>query len=282
MRPSATQKPRMTTIGEQKIPTYAVGPNYFKTMGIGLVMGHEFSTASAPNDVIVNPAFAKATARQALHTDDGHDLAVVGITAKSYTRGLDRPAIYVPLSAEAFESEVTIIARTNGEATPLLRSVLDAAHEVDPNIAMLSVKTMAQRMEVQLWPFHTASWMFSICGGLALLMSTVGLSGMVIHAVNQRTREFGVRMSVGATSRDLMVDVLKGSTALLLPGLIAGVILSAAGAQVIRVVFVGVNVLNPATYLAVAALECLIVIVACLPPAVRASRVDPLIALRSE
>jgi predicted permease len=273
---------RMTAIDGQKIPTYAVSPDYFKTMGIGLVSGREFSTASASRDAIVTPAFAKATARQALHTDDGHDFTVVGVTANSYTRGLDRPAIYVPLSAEAFDAEVTIVVRTAGEATPLLKSVVDAAHEVDPNIAMLSVKTMAQRMAVQLWPFHTLSWMFSICGGLALLMSTVGLSGMVIHAVNQRTREFGVRMSVGATSRDLMADVLKGSTALLLPGLIAGVILSAAGAQLIRVVFVGVNVLNPTTYLVVAALECLIVIVACVPPALRASRVDPLIALRSE
>ena len=73
-------------------------------------------------------------------------------------------------------------------------------------------------MAVQLWPFRTVSWLFSICGSLALILGTVGLASVIIHAVNQRRREFGVRISVGATPRDLMADVLRSASRLLVPG----------------------------------------------------------------
>ena len=104
----------------------------------------------------------------------------------------------------------------------------------------------------------------------------------MIHAVNRRLREFGVRVSVGATPRDLMFEVLRGSAGLLLPGLVIGILLAAGIARLIQVALISVNVLNPLTYLAVALLECAIVIVASLGPALRASRVDPLVALKAE
>jgi ABC-type antimicrobial peptide transport system permease subunit len=159
--------------------------------------------------------------------------------------------------------------------------VVEAAEAVDRNVSMLSVKTMRQRMAVQLWPFRTASAIFSICGVLALVLSTVGLAGVVVHAVSRRLREFGVRMSLGATPRDLALNVLRDSASLLIPGLIAGTILAAVVARLVRVALYGVNVLNPLTYIAVGLLECLIVVVACLGPALRASKVDPMAALRS-
>ena len=129
---------------------------------------------------------------------------------------------------------------------------------------MLSVKTMEQRMAVQLWPFRTLSLVFLICGGLALVLATVGLAGIVIHAVSRRIREFGVRMSVGATPRDLMRDVLASGIGMLVPGLIAGLVFAAAGARLVQAIFVGVNVLNPITYLAVALLQSAIVVLACI------------------
>jgi ABC-type antimicrobial peptide transport system permease subunit len=89
-------------------------------------------------------------------------------------------------------------------------------------------------------------------------------------------------MSVGATPRDLALDVLRGSVRLLVPGLAAGLVLAAIAARLASSLFVDVNVLNPLTYLAVALLECAIVVVACLGPALRASRVDPLVALRAQ
>ena len=104
----------------------------------------------------------------------------------------------------------------------------------------------------------------------------------MIHAVSRRVREFGVRMSVGATPRDLLREVLGSSVRMLIPGLIVGAVLAAGAARLAQFLFVGVNVLNPATYLAVAILQAAIVLIACAGPAWRAARVNPVVALRSE
>lgn len=271
--------------------TMAVGPGYFSTMGIALAAGREFEPDATSADVIINQPLAR------LHWPDGHGVGetlrigddgtvvtVIGITAKTHTRGLDReqPTLYIPLAAEHFEGPLTVVARTATAPESIVRSFTDAAQALDRQVSMISVKTMEQRMDVQLWPFRTVSWLFSICGLLALVLATVGLAGVVIHAVNRRLREFGVRVSMGATPRDLVIDVLRGGAALLWPGLVTGALLAAAAARIVQAAFVGVNVLNPATYIAIALLEGAVVVAACIGPAFRASRVDPLIALRSE
>jgi ABC-type antimicrobial peptide transport system permease subunit len=172
--------------------------------------------------------------------------------------------------------------RTAAAPSLLVRPVLDLANAVDPNVPMQSVKTMEERMAMPLWPFRTLSRMFSLCGGLAVLLAVVGLAGVVAHAVSRRTREFGVRVSIGATPRDLLVDVLKSSALLMLPGLVVGLALAAGAARLTQVVFLGVNVLNPLVYLGVAIAHGVIVLVACIGPALRASRLDPLVALRTD
>ena len=114
------------------------------------------------------------------------------------------------------------------------------------------------------------------------MLGTVGLASVIIHAVNQRRREFGVRVAIGATPRDLIADVLSSASRLLVPGLAAGLLLAAGLAQLAQAALIGVNVLNPLSYLAVAVVQCAIVGLACLAPALRASRVDPMVALRAE
>lgn len=274
-----------------KYATMAVGPGYFRTMGIPLTAGHEFEAAGAAADVVINQPLARqhwpdgsGLGRTLRIGDRGVAVTVIGITAKTHTRGLDReqPTLYVPIGRDHFEGRLTVVARTALSPEAIVRPFVEAAQALDRNVSLLSVKTMQQRMEVQLWPFRTVSWLFSICGVLALILATVGLAGVVIHAVNRRLREFGVRVSVGATPRDLVSDVLGSSAALLFPGLIAGTLIAAGAARLVQAAFVGVNVLNPLTYVAVALLECAIVVVACISPALRASRVDPLVALRSE
>jgi predicted permease len=270
-------------------PVYGVSPGYFRTMGISLE-GHDFDSASS-GQVIINRTLATALwpDRDALGESlrigaGGTPVTVVGITGPTRTRGIDRerPAIFTPLTPSHYERSLTLIARTTSEPSSVVRPIADAAQSVDANVSMTAVKTMEQQMGVQLWPFRTMSWLFGICGGLALILATVGLAAVVIHAVQRRIREFGVRLSIGATPRDLMRDVLTGSARMLIPGVTIGLLLSAGAAQLARVMFIGVNVLNPLTYLAVALLQAVIVAIACIWPALRASRVDPLIALRSE
>lgn len=275
----------------RQYPVYGVSPGYFRTMGIGIIEGREFGGGSGQGQVVINGSLSRelwpggnAVGQAFRMGDAGEQVTVIGVTASTRTRGLDRerPAIWVPLNTSHFERSLTLVARTAGPPALLVRAVADAAQAADPNVAVAAVKTMEQRMGVQLWPFRTLAWLFSICGSLALILATVGLAGVVIHAVNRRIREFGVRLSVGATPRDLMRDVLIGSARMLMPGVIVGLLLAAGAAQLARTLFVGVNVLNPATYLVVALLQAVIVVLACIGPAVRASRVDPLIALRSE
>jgi hypothetical protein len=259
-------------------------------MGIGMAAGREFDSDHAGGVIINQPLAAlhwpagRGVGETLRIGDEARLATVIGITARSHTRGLDReePTLYVALSREHFDGHLTLVARTSMPPDGLVRTVAEAAQAVDPRVSMLSVKTMEQRMAVQLWPFRTLSWLFSVCGTLALLLAVVGLAGVVIHAVNRRAREFGVRMSIGATPRDLVLDVLRSGAALMWPGLVAGALLAAAAARLVHAAFVGVDVLNPFTYLAVVALEGLVVIAACIGPALRASRVDPLVALRSE
>jgi len=272
-------------------PVYGISDGYFKTMGISIVEGREFEPGRRADEVVINRSMAETLwpDRSALGQsfrigDDGKYVTVVGLTGPTRTRGLDRerPVVFVPISPKHFERSLTLVARTAGPPSALIRSVEEASHAVDPDVAMVAVKTMEQQMGVQLWPFRTLTWMFSICGSLALILATVGLAGVVIHAVNRRIREFGVRLSIGATPRDLMRDVLLGSTKMLIPGITIGLLLAAAAARLVRYLFIGVNVLNPATYLIVAIVQVLIVVTACMWPAIKASRVDPLIALRTE
>jgi predicted permease len=271
--------------------TLAVGPGYFSTMGIRLVVGREFEPSGAAAEAIVNQSLAELLWKDGRGVgemlrvgDPAVSITVVGIAAATHTRVLNRepPMLYLRLAPADFEGLMTLVVR--GATTPeaLIRPFSEAAHAIDPDVPMLSVKTMEQRMAVQLWPFRTLSWLFAICGSLALILSTVGLASAVVHAVNRRLREFGVRLSLGATRRDLVEDVLRSSGRLLLPGLAVGILLAVAAARLARAVLVGVNVLNPLVYLAVAAIEALIVAAACLSPALRAARVDPLQALRSE
>lgn len=274
-----------------KYPIYTVGPGYFETMGIAIAAGREFTAASSGSEVVINDVLAKTlwsdgdAIGRAIRIGDGREPAiVVGVTGKTRTRGLDRETavLFVPLTPSDFDRPMTLVTRTAASPSSLVQPIRDAAHEADPDVAPYGVKTMDERMAVQLWPFRTLTWLFSICGALALLLAIAGLAGMVIHGVNRRVREFGVRLSIGAAPRDLAIDVVRGSVQAILPGLAAGVLLGAAAARLVRFMFIGVNVLNPATYVAIALLQVTVVAIACLAPAIRAARVDPLTALRAE
>jgi predicted permease len=270
-------------------PAYAVSSTYFSTMGIPMIEGRPF--ANDEPGVVVNALLAQAlwpggsaVGRTLGLGASGRPMVVTGVTADTRTRGLDRPqpVLYRPLEAEAFEREMSFIVRGDAPAATLVRAIREAALDVDPNVAVISVRTMAERTAVQLWPFRTASALFGICGTLALILATVGLAAVILHAVGRRTREFGVRLSIGASRFDLALEAIRGGGRMLAWGLLAGMLLAALVARLARVAFYGVDTLDPTTYVIVAALHALVALVACLWPAWRASRVDPLVALRAE
>ena len=198
-----------------------------------MLAGREFDDAlTSMRSVIVNESFARqwwpagGGLGETLRVGAGGEAHVVtGIVADVRQRSVavqagdgtpqDRPSIFVPLDAEHLNGDLTIVARTSGAAASLVRPMIDAAGAVDPNIPVLYIQTMAQRLELPLWPFKTLRGLFSICGVLALVLATVGLASIASHAVSRRIREFGVRLSIGATPQNLVIDVLRGSAAIL-------------------------------------------------------------------
>jgi predicted permease len=200
-----------------KYATYAVSSGYFRTMGISMRQGREYSQPHERAVVVINEALAKkqwpdgGALGQTLRVGaEGSPLTVIGITGKTRTRGLDRemPALFLPLDRERFEGSLTIIARATGPASSVVRPIVDATHVLDPDVALQSAKTMEERMAAQLWPFRTLSWTFSICAALAVILATVGLVGVIAHAMSRRMREFAGRVSIGATRIDLVAEVI--------------------------------------------------------------------------
>jgi ABC-type antimicrobial peptide transport system permease subunit len=260
-------------------------------MGTAIARGSGF-TDNAVAAVVVNETFAQkffpssdALGQVLALGDSGRPHEIVGIARNTLQRGFGEnpaPAVYLPLDLEDYSRGLTIVARTAVDAAPLVRPIGEALYEVDPQIAPEEVVTMAARLEMPRWPTQAASRFFGVCGALALLLATIGLAAVMSHAVSQRTREFGVRLSIGATGGRLLRDVLASGFRLVVPGVGVGVIGGLLLARAIRSAIVGVNVDEPTTYVGVALLQAAVAFGACLLPAYRASRVDPLTALRAE
>lgn len=282
-----------TTCGDDRCASYPAvmaAPGYFRAMGIALTGGRDFTPGTAA-EVIVNQPLAdrlwpegEAVGRAVTIGDARRLATVVGIAAPAQTRGFNRttPELFVPLDAAARSGPLSLIVRTELAPELLVPAIRQAARAVDTDVSRVSVKTMAARRGVQLWPVRTISWLFATCGLLAVVLATSGLAAVVLHATSRRTREFGIRMALGATGGALAREVLGGSARLLLPGALLGAVLAGLGAHLARAAFVGVNVLDPRTYVAVLVIEAGLVLLACTAPARRAGRVDPLTALRAE
>jgi ABC-type antimicrobial peptide transport system permease subunit len=175
---------------------------------------------------------------------------------------------------------VTVIVRTTGDPAPLVSTVQDQVRALDALLPPGAAKTMERRMEMPLWPARTAAGFLAVCGTLALALATVGLFGLTYMTVSQRTREFGIRAALGASPRRVMGLVLREGLIVTLPGVVLGLAGAAVAGRVVASALVGVSPADPSTYAASAALQAAVALVACLLPAYRATRVDPMLALR--
>ena len=176
----------------------------------------------------------------------GRQLRVIGVAADVKHHMLaetPREYLYRPLLPSEYADTVTLIARTSTEPGMFLSVVQDQVRALDPSLPPGSAKTMAQRMELPLWPARTAAGFLGICGTLALVLATVGLFGMTYLTVSQRTREFGIRAALGATPGRVMVLVLREGVSLTLPGVAIGLAGAAIAGRLLSSGFVGVNLL---------------------------------------
>ena len=269
-----------------------VTPGYFRAFGIPLRKGRVFTdrdNSEAPPVVLINEALA----RQYFPGEDpvGKRTSrgpIVGIVGDVRQLGLDRPPapeIYYPIAQNYSQrSEYGMSLVVSGQVAPeaLVSAVRAAIHEVNPNRAIFNIKTMRRVIADSLSNQKLYLWLIGLFAGLALLLAVAGIYGVISYAVAQRTREFGVRMAMGADTGRVLRLVLGHGVWLVGLGLALGVGGALALTRLLRSLLFGVTPTDPATFAAMAALLGAVAMLACLVPARQATRVDPAIALRHE
>jgi putative ABC transport system permease protein len=270
-------------------------PGYFETIGIPLLRGRTFNfadTGDAPWVVIINQAMARRywgeqdPVGQRLRFGGKVWRTVIGVVGDVLHEGLERAAnaeMYVPFTqAPNVESGPTIVIHTAIAPTAVAADLRSAVSAIDAAIPIDQIETMEQFVSVSVAQprFRTAILVaFSI---LALLMASIGIYGVMNYFVIQRTLEFGIRLSLGATQSDILRLVLGRATVLIGVGLCLGLLGSVFLVRLIAKLLYGITPLDPLTFLAVSILLSAVALSASYIPARRATRVDPMVALRSE
>jgi len=272
-----------------------VGPNYFKTMETQLLRGRDFTEADrkgAPGVVVVNQTLAASLwpgedalgKRVSVSGPEGPFLEVVGVARDGKYRSLGEaphPYIYQPL-LQSYDPNMTLLVRTTGEPRSVAPSVREQIRALDPNLPVADVKTLQDQVDLSLFPSRVAAWTLGGFGVLALLLAAIGIYGVVSYSVAQRTREIGVRMALGAKEKDVLRLVLGEGLFVILLGLGLGLLIAFAATRVIAGFLYGIAAADPLTFVGVPLLLGSIALVACYVPARRATKVDPLVALRYE
>ena len=275
--------------------TSIVSADDFKTLGIPLLRGRDFNehdTEDAPGVVIVNQVFADRHwpdedpigERISFEGLEGPYREVVGVvsTVKYVFIGeAPRPFLYRPFTQD-YDSNVNLLVRTVGDPMTLLPPVRAAIRELDPDVAPSDTRVLSDWIGFALLPAKFAAALFGLFGALAILLASVGLYGVMSYSVGQRTREIGIRMALGAGRRDVLRVVFRQGLMLTVVGLGIGLLVSLAGTRVLSMLLYDISATDPLTFGGVSAVLVAVAMLACYIPARRATKVDPMVALRYE
>ena len=191
------------------------------------------------------------------------------------------PMFYLPL-AQRYRSSLALIARTGGQAEALRGDLRRVLEELDRDVPVYEARTMLEQMDFHLFVPRIVSGLLSILGFVALLLSTIGLYGIVAFALAQRTREIGIRMALGAGHREVVRMLMREGSGLAITGLVVGLVLSALVMQVLTRLLFGVSPLDPLSYLAVILVLLGATTLANWLPARRCVHLNPVETLRNE
>jgi putative ABC transport system permease protein len=274
-----------------------VTPGYFKTLRVPLVKGRDFDerdTAEAPMVAVVNEALARtifagedAVGRQlTVWRDEKFPRRIVGVVADVRPDSLDEeagPQIYVPHAQDAGWGGMSLVVRTKGgEPESLTQAVRGEVRALDRAQPVYDVKTLEQVLADSAAYRRVAALLMAGFACVALVLACVGLYGVVSYAVARRTHEIGIRMALGARPSDVLRMVLRQGGALVLAGVGVGVAAALGAAQALAGMLYGVSATDASVYVFVALLLACVALLACLVPARRATKVDPMEALRYE
>jgi predicted permease len=272
--------------------TSVVWPGYFQTMGIPIRRGRDFTTAEAngPRAAIVNEAAAARfwpgedpLGRRLSFAGDPTPVVVVGIVRNANYQSigeLPQALIYLSLVQYYFPRAVLYI-RTNGDPDAIAGAVRKQIQPVDRNL-MLRSESVSKTIRESLWAQRLSAILLAVFGAIALMLSTMGIYGVIAYSVNQRMQEFGVRMALGATGVRVLRMVMGEGMRLAIAGVAVGGLIGLGVARAIQGMLLASSPYDAATFLLVPLVLILVALVACWLPATRAMRTDPLVALRDE
>src|SRR5215510_10260566 len=279
-----------------------VGPDYFDTVGVRLVAGRKFTPQDDedhPGVAIVNESFVKhyfpnenALGQRMKPGPPGRiwrgqmlvSFEIVGIVHDVKLAGLEapsEPAYYLPSSQAPLE-DMVILVRTTIDPLTIVGAVRQAVWSIDPNQPIANVSTLEKVVDDSIAQRRLNMLLMGLFGGLAMLLSAVGIYGLLSYAVTQRTQEMGIRMALGARVGDVLKLVLRQGMALALAGEAIGLVGAFILTRLIRGLLFGVTPNDATTFVAVAGVLAVVALLACYLPARRATKVDPLVALRYE
>jgi predicted permease len=285
--------PKVTKIGDRTVNVYGVGTDYFGAVGVQLKAGRAFTSREiqSGDGVIVGQTLAtrlwpgRNAVGEWIRDSDGRPRQVIGVAADVAHHMLGEPPgdfLYRPLTSAEYGELVTLLVRTERPAVSFIADLRDEIRALDPNLPPASIKTMEQRMELPLWPIRTAAGFFATCGSLALILAAVGLFGITYLTVSQRTREFGIRAALGATRARVMRLVLGEGLWLTLPGVAIGLGAAVIAARILASAIFKIGPADPTLFVVAGTLQALVALAACVWPAHRATKADPILALRVE
>jgi putative ABC transport system permease protein len=288
--------------GEAQNPNYRgslvtfddIAPGYFDALRIPIRAGRDFTAfdgQQASAVAIVNEALARQLwpGQDPLHkrfaiAQQTMLFEVVGVAATTVVQAVGEgptPLIYRPIAQE-YSPGVALLVRGSGDPAPLVAAVRDRVQTIDRNLPLRGTGTIQQGIDAGLWAPRMGAALLSIFGGLALSLAMIGVYGVMSYSVTQRAQELGIRMALGAQTRDVLLLVLKQGMVLAAGGAVLGVGLALLLGRVIGTLLFGVSGRDPLTLIGVSLPLAMVALLACYIPARRAARVDPLVALRYE
>jgi predicted permease len=280
------------------------GPRYFTNMKVPFVQGRDFDERDqdgAPCVAIVNEVFAQryfsgtgaSLGKHLLRTTPTKEklmCEIVGVIRDNNLQSLQkevRPFFALPVLQSDFR-QLTLLVNTAGDPKNLIVPVRRTIQELDPNMPVNDVQTIAEQFSVGLYPFRLLAVVMAACGLMALLLATVGIYGVVSYSVAQRTREVGIRMALGAVRRDILKLVVGQGMIVVGYGLGLGLLLGFGLTRVLTSslffeteLLFGVSATDTLTFAGVTLMLGLVALAACYIPALRATKVDPVVALRN-
>jgi putative ABC transport system permease protein len=270
-----------------------ISPGYFRAMGIPIVRGRDLSgqdSATSLPVVMINEALARKYFKgedplgQKIQWDSLR--TIVGVAGSIHQAGLDRaplPEVYFPAAQRPGSiAGMTLVISASVEPTSLTHAVESAIRSVDPSQPVFGVKTMERVVTDSLSSQRLYVWLLGVFAAIALILASAGIYGVMSYLVTRRTQEFGVRMALGASTRDILRMVLRQSLVLIAVGVAIGLAGAFAVTRVLTNFLFGVKPTDLATFGAVSMVLVIVALVATYLPALRATKVDPMVALRYE